>query len=78
MSTLASLLVLYKALHNQVRFRDSASYKYLHGRRQSLCEKGPSNINKTKVRWLYTQFFQSKPKFSHVNFPLENTEINLT
>lgn len=57
---LAPLLVLYKALPNQVRFRDSVSYTYLHSRRenqlifityiwQSLYEKGLPNISKTKV-----------------------------
>lgn len=46
---LAPLLVLYKALPKQVRFRDSASNTYLHGRRENLYEKGLSNISKTKI-----------------------------
>lgn len=46
---LAPLLVLYKALPNQVRFRDSVSYTYLHSRRENLYEKGLPNISKTKV-----------------------------
>lgn len=52
-------------------------FYYFHSQIEPIKEKRQIYI-KQKFSGLYTQFLQSKPKFSHMNFPLENTEINPT
>lgn len=48
---LGSLLVLYKALPSQARFKDSACCNYVQGKTEPIFKKHKGSLNKTKILW---------------------------